>query len=84
MGVTVSPRPSIQDGALTRQTGTSEPIASAQAINLSESGRRRQRWIRPRKVAAASADPPPIPEATGKFLVRTISAPRPLPSAAQP
>ncbi len=35
-----------------------------------------------RSAAAASAEPPPMPDATGKFLVRTIRPPAVTPAAA--
>src|SRR6185437_15188505 len=65
--VTRSPRLSIQQGREKTQAGTSDPrlaaIDSISAFDFSKP----HKMLRARNVAAASAEPPPSPAATGRF-----------------
>ena len=67
-GSSSSPMPRIRAGRLPRQTRTSLPSARATSARSGAVGGRRQSRARPRRVAAASAEPPPMPEATGSRL----------------
>ena len=71
----ISPRPSTQQDFDSRQTGTSDPSSAANLTSCSWDELRPHNLSRPRNAAAASAEPPPIPDATGKFLVSRIVAP---------
>jgi hypothetical protein len=74
-GSSASPMPDMITGSPRRQTGTSAPRLSARAARSSGASATPHRRTRPRRAAAASAEPPPMPEATGRFLVRVIAAP---------
>jgi hypothetical protein len=71
-GVRISPIPAISAGEPATHTGTSAPRPPASWPNTPES--RFQNRHSSRSAAAASADPPPMPDATGKFFSST-SAP---------
>ncbi len=72
-GVRISPRPCIRTGRLARQAGTSAPSISSRSGRASSA----------RSTAAASAEPPPMPEATGRFFSSVIRASRPASRAAR-
>ncbi len=57
------------------QAGTSEPRPAAMSRRPASSLSKFHSRRKPRSAAAASAEPPPIPDATGKFLVRVSFAP---------
>ena len=59
-------------GTLERQTGTSAPSAKAASCRSDFSP---HKSANRRSAAAASAEPPPIPEATGKFFSSANAAP---------
>jgi hypothetical protein len=72
----------IQQGPGARQAGTSAPKSTAMPTRaLSETSRSNSRVTAFSK-AAASAEPPPSPPATGKFLCRQISVTSGLPICA--
>ncbi len=78
-GVSTSPIPDIIAARPSRHTGTSAPSPRAIAPSAAASRSVPQKRCSSRNAAAASADPPPIPEATGKFFSRTS-----LPAARRP
>ena len=67
-----SPMPDIHAGRPEEHTGTSAPSPRVTSFSRSGSGWTRHSRHNRRSVAAASADPPPIPEATGRFFSRTM------------
>ena len=63
--------PSIHAVSQSTQTGTSAPSDAAISMQrVVDRVSRSHRCTSPRSTAAASADPPPRPEATGRFFVR--------------
>ncbi len=71
-GESTSPIPLILIGLDARQTGTSAPSAPATSARLIRLGSSFQSRQSSRNAAAASADPPPIPDATGTFFSSKI------------
>ncbi|MNL47211.1 hypothetical protein D3C87_1699840 [compost metagenome] len=69
-GVISSPMPRATSGRPSRHIGTSAPSRSAKVARDTGSIRTFHRSSNPRSAAAASADPPPIPEAMGRFFSR--------------
>ena len=68
-GAKISPVPDITAGRQSIQTGTSAPSAPPSRLNAAVSSPQNRHSNR--NAAAASAEPPPIPEATGRFFSRT-------------
>ncbi len=75
-----SPIPRTRAGIDNRHIGTSAPnprIDLASGINSLSSAVTKYSWSlsvrRTRKIAAASDDPPPIPDAAGRFFVKVIA-----------
>jgi len=64
------PIPPMKPARPSTQTGMSAPNSAATRRTRSPAGSSPQRRASPRRQAAASAEPPPIPEATGRFLTR--------------
>ena len=73
-GARTSPIPDISAGRPTRQTGTSAPRSPANWPRSSADSSIRQNRHSSRNAAAASADPPPMPDATGRFFSSTSLA----------
>ena len=71
-GVTLTPISDMIDASRSRHTGTSAPRSFAMVSSTSAPRSIAQTRDSRRKVAAESADPPPRPEATGKFFSSTI------------
>src|SRR6266404_1799560 len=72
-GSSVSPTPVMSQAREARQTGTSEPVSFATSIRRGSSVARPFARASSRSAAAASAEPPPIPAATGSTLSRVNS-----------
>ena len=66
-----SPIPPIRAVCPARQTGTSAPSLAARLASRPGAGLCRQSRHSSRKAAAASADPPPMPDATGRCFSST-------------
>ena len=73
MGLSRSPAASPRIGKLSKQAGTSLP--SVGATDSACFGSICQREVSNRSAAAASAEPPPMPEATGRFFSSVSDAP---------
>ena len=71
-GVSWSPAPSPRAARLSRQAGTSPPSDGATGLRMP--GSMSHSDVSSRSAAAASAEPPPIPAATGSFLSREARA----------
>ena len=67
----ISPIPRIRRGRGSRHTGTSAPVARAARMRRGSSSAMRFARASSRNAAAASAEPPPSPAATGKRFDRT-------------
>src|SRR5713101_5150811 len=72
-GSRVSPTPVMTQGREARQTGTSAPVNFATSIRRASSMARPFVCASNRSAAAASAEPPPMPAATGNTLSRVKS-----------
>ena len=59
-------------GRPARHIGTSAPSPSPSSANASSEIARFQTSLSPRSVAAASLEPPPMPDATGRFFSSRI------------
>ena len=77
-GASSSPAPSPRIGRLSRQAGTSLPSPARPRSHAP--GRSPHSDVSSRSAAAASAEPPPIPAATGSLLSRRIAAPSAAPA----
>ena len=73
-GATPSPIPVIRTVSPARQTGTSAPRTNATPARADSSISTCHSRAHSRSAAAASAEPPPIPEATGRFFSRCSAA----------
>ena len=69
-GMRSSPMPRAISGLPFMHIGRSAPICMANWVCASVDKPCPQSFCSPRRVAAASADPPPIPDARGKFFSR--------------
>ena len=69
-GLMRSPTPCMRQARPPRQTGTSAPMARPAAMISSSMSAMPARLRKPLRAAAALAEPPPMPEATGRFLSR--------------
>ncbi len=74
-GSSRSPMPPTQTGRAARQAGTSAPSRAASSASAAGASAPPDRWSRTRSAAAASLDPPPIPDAVGSRLSRNSAAP---------